>query len=106
MSRTSFYFLPNVAAIAGTQFLYATRDRQDRFLSNGDQSGATEFNLWSPKAGLLWNIDPTWQAFANISRSAEVPSFGESVERARHAEHSVHQHPARRPPPPTRSERG
>jgi len=74
----SFYFLPNVAAIAGTQFLYATRGRQDRFLSNGDQSGATEFNLWSPKAGLLWNIDPTWQAFANISRSAEVPSFGES----------------------------
>jgi iron complex outermembrane receptor protein len=75
----SFYFLPNVAAIAGTQFLYATRNRQDRFLSNGDQSGATEFNLWSPKAGLLWNIDPTWQAFANISRSAEVPSFGESA---------------------------
>ena len=74
----SFYFLPNVAAIAGTQFLYATRNRQDRFLSNGDQSGATEFNLWSPKAGLLWDIDPTWQAFANISRSAEVPSFGES----------------------------
>ena len=75
----SFYFLPNVAAIAGTQFLYATRNRQDRFLSNGDQSGATEFNMWSPKAGLLWNIDPTWQAYANISRSAEVPSFGESA---------------------------
>ena len=74
----SFYFLPNVAAIAGTQFLYATRDRQDRFLSNGDQSGSTEFRLWSPKTGLLWNIDPTWQAYANISRSAEVPSFGES----------------------------
>jgi iron complex outermembrane receptor protein len=75
----SFYFLPNVAAIAGTQFLYATRNRLDRFLSNGDQSGSTEFNIWSPKAGLLWNIDPTWQAFANISRSAEVPSFGESA---------------------------
>ncbi|MDB5574868.1 MAG: TonB-dependent receptor [Bradyrhizobium sp.] len=74
----SFYFLPNVAAIAGTQFLYATRNRQDRFLSNGDDSGATDFRLWSPKAGLLWDIDPTWQAFANVSRSAEVPSFGES----------------------------
>jgi iron complex outermembrane recepter protein len=74
----SFYFLPNVAAIAGTQFLYATRNRQDRFLSNGDQSGATEFRLWSPKAGLLWQVDPTWQVFGNISRSAEVPSFGES----------------------------
>ncbi len=71
--------LPTVAVIGGTQFLYATRNRQDRFLSDGDQSGATEFNLWSPKGGLLWNIDPTWQAYANISRSAEVPSFGESV---------------------------
>lgn len=74
--ENSFYFLPDVAAIAGTQFLYATRDRTARF--GATSSGSTEFNLWSPKAGLLWNIDPTWQAFANISRSAEVPSFGES----------------------------
>ncbi len=75
----SFYVLPDVAAVAGTQFLHATRERRDRFLSDGDQSGATAFNLWSPKAGLLWQIDPTWQAFANVSRSAEVPSFGESA---------------------------
>ncbi|KAA0072696.1 TonB-dependent receptor [Tardiphaga sp. P9-11] len=77
-AENSFYVLPSVALIGGTQFLYATRNRQDRFLSDGDQSGATEFNLWSPKGGVLWNIDPTWQAYANISRSAEVPSFGES----------------------------
>lgn len=73
--ENSFYFLPNVAAIGGTQFLYATRDRTAR--SGTTSSGSTEFNLWSPKGGLLWDIDPTWQAFANISRSAEVPSFGE-----------------------------
>ena len=80
----SFYFLPNVAAIAGTQFLYATRNRQDRFLSDGDQSGATRVqHVEHRKAGLLWKIDPTWQVFANISRSAEVPSFGESANRAR-----------------------
>lgn len=76
-AENSFYFLPNVAAIGGTQFLYATRDRAARF--GTATSGSTEFNLWSPKAGLLWDIDPTWQAFANISRSAEVPSFGESA---------------------------
>ncbi|HEU4806513.1 MAG TPA: TonB-dependent receptor, partial [Nitrobacter sp.] len=75
----SFYFLPNVAAIAGTQFLYAARNRLDRILADGDQSGSTEFSLWSPKGGLLWQIDPTWQAYANVSRSAEVPSFGESA---------------------------
>ncbi len=74
----SLFVLPNVAVIGGTQFIHATRERQDRFLSNGNQSGATEFNLWSPRAGLLWDIDPTWQAFANVSRSAEIPSFGES----------------------------
>nr|GAJ35613.1 probable tonB-dependent receptor yncD precursor [Bradyrhizobium sp. DOA9] len=74
----SFYLLPNVAAIAGTQFLHASRDRHVRVFGNGIQPGSTEFNLWSPKTGLLWDIDPTWQAFANISRSAEVPSFGES----------------------------
>jgi iron complex outermembrane recepter protein len=76
--ENSLFVLPNVAVIGGTQFIHATRSRQDRFLSNGDQSGATEFNLWSPRAGLLWDIDPTWQAFANVSRSAEIPSFGES----------------------------
>lgn len=73
----SFYLAPNFAVIAGTQFLHATRERSDRFLSNGDQSGRTSFDLWSPKAGLMWQVDPTWQVFANVSRSAEVPSFGE-----------------------------
>lgn len=78
-AENSFYFLPTVAVIGGTQFLYATRDRTDRLVPVGGASGSTEFNLWSPKGGLLWNIDPTWQAYANVSRSAEVPSFGESV---------------------------
>lgn len=78
-AENAFYVVPQVALIAGTQFLHATRNRQDRFLSDGDQSGRTAFDLWSPKAGVLWQIDPTWQAFANVSRSAEVPSFGESA---------------------------
>lgn len=77
--ENSLYVLPSFAVVTGTQFLHATRDRDDRFLSNGDQSGDTAFDLWSPKAGLLWDIDPGWQAFANVSRSAEVPSFGENV---------------------------
>jgi iron complex outermembrane receptor protein len=76
--ENSFYFVPDVALVTGTQFLHATRDRTDRILTNGDQGGSTDFNLWSPKIGLLWDIDRTWQAFVNVSRSAEVPSFGES----------------------------
>jgi len=73
-AENSFYFLPNVALVAGTQFLNATRERLARF---GTTSGRTDFDLWSPKLGLLWDVDPTAQVFASVSRSAEVPSFGE-----------------------------
>lgn len=77
--ENSFYFLPAVALVTGTQFLNASRERADRFLSNGNQSGRNDFSIWSPKFGLLWDLDPTAQVFTNISRSAEVPSFGENT---------------------------
>ncbi|WP_083567119.1 TonB-dependent receptor [Hyphomicrobium sp. CS1GBMeth3] len=71
-----FYVTPQVALVAGTQFLHATRKRDVDF---GATPGETEFNLWSPKGGVVWDVTRTWQVFGNISRSAEVPSFGESV---------------------------
>jgi iron complex outermembrane receptor protein len=74
-----FYFVPNVAFVAGTQYLFAVRDQKVNFSTNGDVDGRSTFSLWSPKVGMLWQVDPTWQVFGNISRSAEVPSFGESV---------------------------
>lgn len=78
-AENSFYVVPNVAFVAGTQYLYAVRAQQVNFSLNGDVPGRSTFSLWSPKIGVLWDVDPAWQVFANISRSAEVPSFGESV---------------------------
>src|SRR5205085_8016232 len=78
-AENSLFVLSSVAFVAGTQFLHAVRERQDRFLGDGDQSGGRTFDIWSPKVGLLWDVDPTWQVFGNVSRSAEVPSFGENV---------------------------
>ncbi|TAK47308.1 MAG: TonB-dependent receptor [Xanthobacteraceae bacterium] len=78
-AENAFYVLPSVALVAGTQFLYAVREQQVNFSLNGDVPGRSSFNLWSPKAGFLWDVDPSWQVFGNISRSAEAPSFGESV---------------------------
>ncbi len=72
-----FYVMPNVALVGGTQFLHATRDRDAKV---GATSGSTEFNIWSPKGGIVWDVTRDWQVFGNISRSAEVPSFGESVQ--------------------------
>ncbi|MDQ8697432.1 TonB-dependent receptor domain-containing protein [Hyphomicrobium sp. LHD-15] len=71
-----FFVTPDVAVVAGTQFLHATRKREVEF---GATPGETEFNLWSPKVGVLWDVTRNSQVFANVSRSAEVPSFGESV---------------------------
>lgn len=75
-AENSFFFVEDVALVTGVQFLHATRDRFNTL--NGTSSG-TEFNLWSPKAGLLWDVTPWAQLFGNISRSAEVPSFGENA---------------------------
>ncbi len=84
-AENSFYVLPDVALVAGTQFLHAVRDRRDRFFDDNtvpfsfdtqpDDSGSRTYDLWSPKAGILWDVDRSWQIFANVSRSAEVPTF-------------------------------
>ncbi len=74
-AENSFFARPDLALVAGVQFLHAERDRRDRFLSNGDQSGSRTYDLWSPKIGVVWDVDPTWQVFGNISRSAEVPTY-------------------------------
>ena len=74
-AENSFFVAPSVALIAGGQFMHAVRDQQDRFLSDGDQSGRRTWDIFSPKIGVLWDVDPTWQVFGNISRSAEVPTF-------------------------------
>ena len=52
--------------------MHAVREQRDRI---GTNSGSAEYDLWSPKIGILWDVDPSWQVFANVSRSAEVPTF-------------------------------
>lgn len=75
-AENSFYFLPDVALVTSAQHLFAIRDRENVF---NLLSGRTDHNLFSPKIGLLWNVDPGWQFFGNISASAEAPSFGEGT---------------------------
>lgn len=72
--ENSFFVLDDVALVTGLQYLHAVRDRTDN--RAGTERG-TEFDLWSPKVGVLWDVTPWAQVFANVSRSAEVPSFGE-----------------------------
>ncbi|WP_294191261.1 TonB-dependent receptor [uncultured Sphingomonas sp.] len=74
-AEDSLFVAPNLALIGGLQYLHARRDRRDRFLSDGDQSGAKSYDRWSPRAGILWDLTTDAQVFGNMSRSAEVPTY-------------------------------
>ncbi|WEK48312.1 MAG: TonB-dependent receptor [Candidatus Andeanibacterium colombiense] len=78
-AEDSLYLQPDLALIAGIQYLHASRDRRDRFLTDGDQSGSKSYGMWSPRAGILWTLAGDAQLFANISRSAEIPSYDANV---------------------------
>lgn len=76
-AENSFYFMPRLAFVAGTQYVSAGREQDPRF--GGHPAFDKHYDLWSPKIGLLWDVDRTSQVFANISRSAELPSFGQGI---------------------------
>ncbi|UTD29526.1 TonB-dependent receptor domain-containing protein [Bradyrhizobium sp. WD16] len=73
-AENSFYVVPNVALVAGVQYAKASREQRDYL---GSLSGIAEYDLTSPKAGVLWEVTPQVQLFGNVSRSAEAPTFGE-----------------------------
>lgn len=79
-AENAWYLTPAVSLIAGTQFLHAVRDQNVNFSLFGDAvPGRAEYNLWSPKAGVLWDFASGAQVFANVSRSGEAPSFDEGT---------------------------
>ena len=65
-------------AIAGLQYARSKRDSRDQMITgSGDQSVNETYSQTSPKLGLLYQMHPQVQLFANVSRSFEPPSFGE-----------------------------
>lgn len=72
-----FYVIPELALIAGSGFLYAEREYDDLFLTNGDQSGKKDYYGTTPKIGALWEVTHDIQLFTNVSRAYEPPTFSE-----------------------------
>jgi iron complex outermembrane receptor protein len=71
--------LPGVTLVGGAIYQKARRERVDQF-NNGaplTRSGAKSYEFFNPKLGVLWQLDARAQVFANVSRSAEPPSFGD-----------------------------
>jgi iron complex outermembrane receptor protein len=69
----AIFLRSDLALNVGTQFEHAVRPREN--LLDESQSGSLTFNNVTPKVGLLWDVDRTSQVFANVSRSAEAPTY-------------------------------
>ncbi|MEO8004609.1 MAG: TonB-dependent receptor [Betaproteobacteria bacterium] len=65
------------ALVVGAQASRSSRKYEDHFLANGDNSFDSDYEAISPKFGWRHEFSPQVQAFANVSRSFEPPSFGE-----------------------------
>ncbi|MBK8036169.1 MAG: TonB-dependent receptor [Verrucomicrobiaceae bacterium] len=79
----SFYFqdklhlTDRLSLIAGAQVLYGSRDLNEEVLFGANNSDRQEYWGFSPKLGLLFEVNPKSQIYFNASRSFEPPTFGE-----------------------------
>jgi iron complex outermembrane receptor protein len=71
-----------LTASAGLRSGSVKLSAQDRFLSNGDDSGSLNFSYTNPVLGLRWQAAPGWQLHASAARGFESPTLGELAYRA------------------------
>jgi len=66
--------VPAVALVTGIQGINATRRYDTTSATTGiHKSDDADFTSASPKLGLLWDVAPAMQAYANVTRSYEPP---------------------------------
>jgi len=53
-------------------------DVEDRYLSNGNDSGGTDFRHTTPLVGVLYKISPRLNVYASAARGFETPTMNES----------------------------
>lgn len=70
-AENAFYALPTLALVTGIQSINATRDYRNNL--NPAKNDDADFTSASPKLGLLWDVTPGAQVFANVTRSYEPP---------------------------------
>ena len=73
-AEDSFFVLPTLALVAGTQYVNATREQTGIFNAS---SGEGDYDFWNPKGGFVWDVTRNAQVFGNISKSGEAPTFSE-----------------------------
>ena len=65
----------NLTLSGGARADRVTLEVQDRFLSDGDQSGSRDFRRISPWAGAVYDISPRLNAYLNAGTNFETPTL-------------------------------
>ena len=75
--QNEFALLDNLLLTAGLRYDNVRFTVDDRFLSDGDDSGARTFDQLSPMGGILYSPLPTWHLYGNVSTAFQVPTTTE-----------------------------
>lgn len=75
------YLTHDLSVIAGLQYTRSKRKADDNFINpaTGNESYSETYSQTSPKLGVMYQVQPNVQLFANVSRSFEPPSSGELI---------------------------
>lgn len=78
-AKADAYVDPRVMLSAGARYSHVTMRAEDRYINaaSPDDSGEVTYHRFSPVAGLLWHVTETVNAFANIGKGFETPTFTE-----------------------------
>ncbi|MCG9480800.1 TonB-dependent receptor [Acinetobacter pittii] len=79
--QVSWQFLPTWRLDTGVRYSNVHYKSEDNYLSNGDDSGKTDYNKVLPSAALSWQIIPELMAYVSYAKGFETPTFTEMAYR-------------------------
>lgn len=79
--QASWQFLPTWRLDTGVRYSNVHYKSEDLYLSNGDDSGKTDYDKVLPSAALSWQILPELMAYVSYAKGFETPTFTEMAYR-------------------------
>jgi len=78
-AQAEWQVLPRLGLLAGLRHSRVRFESRDDFIrpGNPDDSGERAFVRTTPAAGLTWKVSPLFNAYANVGRGFETPTFAE-----------------------------
>ncbi|ODL94317.1 TonB-dependent receptor family protein [Acinetobacter pittii] len=79
--QASWQFLPTWRLDTGVRYSNVHYKSKDNYLSNGDDSGKTDYSKVLPSAALSWQILPELMGYVSYAKGFETPTFTEMAYR-------------------------